>query len=400
MSRSIFVVLFLVFLTASCIIIIQPAKASADSWVTKAPMPSAEPGGVAVALNGEIYVIGPNFNYVYNPPTNTWVPKTPIPTHQQSFAVAAYQNKIYVFGGCSSFNQITGYPINCTGANEEYNPATDSWETKAPMPTARAEMQANVVNGKIYVISGTISSGSISNATEVYDPTRDSWSTASPIPTPVGLYTSAVVDNKIYVEGGGKSGPVITDLNQIYDPITNVWTLGAPLPTPGLLAAAGATTGVFAPTRLYVIGGTADGINALNTTHIYDPQTNSWTIGASMPTARGFLSVAVVNDTLYALGGTNNLLNPQAPTNAVNEQYFPVGYGELSPSYSNTPTTSPSTSQGTMIYYVITAVVVIIIIVAVAVTLSLRRRHSSVSARSTVALEGRALNVLPACSNT
>jgi N-acetylneuraminic acid mutarotase len=386
MSRSIFVVFVLVFLTASCIIIIQPAKASADSWVTKAPMPSAEPGGMAVTLNGEIYVIGPNFNYVYNPATNTWVSKTPIPTHQQSFAVAAYQNKIYVFGGCSGFNQITGYPINCTGANEVYNPATGSWESRALMPTARAELQANVVNGKIYVIGGTIPSGSISNVTEVYDPSSDSWSKAAPIPTPVGLYASAVVDNKIYVEGGGKSGPVVSDLNQIYDPETNVWTLGAPLPAPVLWAAAGATTGVLAPTRLYVIGGTTDEINAVNTTYIYDPQANIWTIGASMPIARATLSVAVVNDTIYALGGTDNLLNPQAPTNAATEQYFPLGYGELSPSSSHIPTTSPATPQGTLIYYVITAIVVIIII-AVAVTLSLRRRHGSVSARSTEALE-------------
>ncbi len=55
------IVLVLVFLTVSCIIIIQPAKASADSWVTKAPMPSANAGGGAVAVNGEIYVIGSNF---------------------------------------------------------------------------------------------------------------------------------------------------------------------------------------------------------------------------------------------------------------------------------------------------------------------------------------------------
>jgi len=74
------------------------------------------------------------------------------------------------------------------------------------MLTARAEMQANVVNNKIYVISGTLPSGSISNATEVYDPSSDSWSTTAPIPTPVGLYASAAVNDKIYIEGGGKSG--------------------------------------------------------------------------------------------------------------------------------------------------------------------------------------------------
>ena len=386
MNRSISLVLILIFLTASCIITIQPAKASADSWVTKAPMPFANAGGVAVAVNGEIYVIGPSFNYVYNPSNNTWVSKTPIPTHQQSFAVAAYQNKIYVSGGCSGFNQITGYPINCTGANEEYNPATDTWEAKAPMPTARAEMQANEVNDKIYVISGTLPNGNISNATEVYDPSTDSWSAAASIPTPVGLYASTVVNNKIYVEGGGKSGPVITDLNQIYDPTANRWTLGAPLPAPGLLAAAGATTGVLAPVRLYVIGGTTDGVSALNTTYIYDPQTNNWTTGTSMPTARGALSAAVVNDTLYALGGTNNLLNPQlnpqSPVNAVNEQYFPLGYGEPNVSPSQNSTTTPSNPEGIMIYFVLAAFLIIFLI-AIIVTLLLRRRQSSTLSRST-----------------
>ena len=313
---------------------IQPAKASADFWVAKASMPSANAGGGAVAMNGEIYVIGTNFTYAYNSSADTWVSKTPLPSHRQSFAVAAYQDKIYVFGGCSGFNEITGYPINCTGANEEYNPATDSWKTKAPMPTARAELQANVVNGEIYLIGGTLPDGSVSNVTEVYDPSNDSWSVAAPIPTAVGLYASAVVGNKIYVEGGGQSGPVIGDLNQVFDPELNVWALGSPLPVPVLWAAAGATDGVLAPTRLYVIGGTTDGINPLNTTYIYDPQANIWTTGALMPIARGTLSLAVVNDTLYALGGAENLVDPHAPAIAVNEQYFPLGYGEPTPSPS------------------------------------------------------------------
>ena len=370
MSKIISFFIILIFLAAFCIIINQPAKATADSWVTKTPMPSANAGGVAVAFDGEIYVIGSGFNYVYNPSTNTWISKTPLPTNQQSFAVAADKNKIYVSGGCSGFDQKTGYPINCTGVNEVYNPNADTWETKTSMPTARAEMQAITVNDKIYVISGTLSDGSVSNVTEVYDPSSDSWSSAAPIPTPVGLYASTVVNNKIYVEGGGKSGPVITDLNQIYNPLTNAWTLGAPLPAPVLLATAGATTGVWAPIRLYVIGGTTDGINILNTTRIYDPQTDRWTTGASIPPARGTLSVAVVNDTLYTLGGTNNLLNPKAPTTAVNEQYFPLGYSETGQSPSN---------QTAIIYTAIAATVLIIILMVIAVVIFLKRAHNSVS---------------------
>jgi len=156
-----------------------------------------------------------------------------------------------------------------------------------------------------------------------------------------------------------------------------VWTLGAPLPTPGLLAAAGATTGVLAPTRLYVIGGSSDGINALNKTQMYDPQTNSWTLGSSMHTARGLLSVAVVNDTLYAIGGTNNLLNPQSPTNTVNEQYFPSDYGKPAPSSFQNPTISPPIPQGTMMFYVIIAAVLIFSLMVIIVTLFLRKRRGS-----------------------
>ena len=234
------------------------------------------------------------------------------------------------------------------------------------MPTARAEFQANVVNGKIYLIGGTLPSGDISNASEIYDPSSNSWSTASPIPYPVGLYASAVLNNKIYVEGGGQSGPKISDLNQIYDPETNVWTLGAPLPAPLVWAGAASTTGVFGSAQLYVLGGTSDGINGVNTNQIYNPQSNSWTIGALMPTTRGALTVAVVNDSLYALGGTDNFPNPQAGTKAANEEYFPSGYRELLP-------TSPTSSA---IYIAVTVAVFAVIAVAVAIIIRKHRKKN------------------------
>ena len=69
------------------------------------------------------------------------------------------------------------------------------------MPTARAGMQANVVNGKIYVIGGEESDGVVA-VNEVYHPVTDTWSTKTSIPTPVSAYASAVVDEKIYVIGG------------------------------------------------------------------------------------------------------------------------------------------------------------------------------------------------------
>jgi hypothetical protein len=39
------------------------------------------------------------------------------------------------------------------------------------------------------------------------------------------------------------------------------------------------------------------------TTHVYDPASDGWTVGTSMPTARGYAGIAVIGDLLYTVGG-------------------------------------------------------------------------------------------------
>jgi N-acetylneuraminic acid mutarotase len=73
-------------------------------------------------------------------------------------------------------------------------------------------MDATVVDGKIYLISGMVpedrwpqdnmavySTYKFTNVTEVYDPSSDSWETKTPIPQAATFYASAVVDKKIYI---------------------------------------------------------------------------------------------------------------------------------------------------------------------------------------------------------
>ncbi len=299
--------------------------AAEDSWVSKAPMHEARSGlGVAV-VNGKIYAIGGASNNgflatneVYDPVTNTWASEVPMPTPREVFAIASYQNKIYCIGG-----YVDGF--SATGVNEVYNPATNTWETKTPMPTPALNLQANVVNGKIYLIGGS-PNGTLN---QVYDPANDTWFTKASVPTAVSSYASAVVDNKIYV--------ITSNLNQIYDAENDSWSLGAPAPV--VLASAGATTGVFAPERVYVFGADADlpfwQLTTRNfTVQSYDPKTDSWTVCASMPTGRYSASVAVVDDLLYVIGGFTTefrtdifTLNPIYTYSVVNQQYTPFGYG-------------------------------------------------------------------------
>jgi N-acetylneuraminic acid mutarotase len=351
-----------VFLALSALLAfsVHPVKALGDLWIERAPMPNAESNFGAVSVDGEIYAVSYNFTYVFNPSADSWVSKTPMPSHRQGFAIAAYQSKIYVIGGWNSTDPHTGIAITMS-ANEMYDPATDTWTTKASLPTPTANMAACVIGDKIYVVSGMtdISKPTLSSSNWIYDPSSNSWSLAAPIPTSVFNYASAVVDNKIYIEGGGLSGsPYYSNLNQVYDPQTNSWTIGEPLPASLLSASAGATIGVLSAAKLYVFGGTKNGYDGLTTTQIYDPQTDNWTLGAAMPIARKALAVAVVKDSLFALGGVSGS-DPgmtRGTVYAVNEQYVPLDcqgpipspyiptpspYSTSTPTPTPTPTPSP-----------------------------------------------------------
>ncbi len=310
----------------SLVVAMSPASGAENSWATKASMHFSRTGTGAAAVNGIVYVIGGSqryntsdtgFSYVsinsteaYDPATDTWVEKAPMPTSRDGLAAAAFQGKIYCFGGR---NVSKDYSIS-TNVNEAYDTETDSWEIKTPMPTARSGLQTSEVGGKIYLIGGWIESESSSfleksAQVEIYDPVTDTWATGSPTPTAVAGYASAVLDSKIYIVSGVASGSTKTNLTQIYDPKPDKWSFGAPIPMSVSNAAAGATTGAKAAKAIYVIGGNnaTYPLNGQFANQVYFPETNSWFAAAPMPIDRAGLALAVINDTLYVMGGGHNI---------------------------------------------------------------------------------------------
>jgi N-acetylneuraminic acid mutarotase len=317
-QRTAFVLLLILYFAISSLPLVRAAE---DSWETMEPMPTARFRiGVAV-VDGKIYAIDGGINYEYDPATNSWTTKTPMPTPRSSFGIAVVENKIYVIGGST---EAWVY----TDVNEVYDPTTDTWETKTSMPTTRHAMDANVVDGKIYVIGGGRRGPQYANfvMNEVYDPATDTWTRKTSLPTGVQSYTSAVVHNKIYIIGGS----VGVTLNQIYDPETDTWSSGAPLPIGVDDAAAGVTAGSTDTQRIYVLGG-KEKIDAVNLNQVYDPEKDTWVAGPAMPTARSGLGVAVVEDSLYAIGGREFWLPPDS---AANERFTPADFIPEFPSWT------------------------------------------------------------------
>jgi N-acetylneuraminic acid mutarotase len=54
---------------------------------------------------------------------------------------------------------------------------------------------------------------------------------------------------------------------------------------------------------LYAVGGQNGGDAFTNTVYVYNPSTNTWKTGPSMPTARAGSAAGSVNGSLYVLGG-------------------------------------------------------------------------------------------------
>ena len=343
-------------------------------------MQQARAGLGVAAVNGKIYAIGGSTrsggggtrqgplpvtggtvgtNEMYDPETDTWTFKTPMPTPRDHFAIATYKNKIYCIGGYISNG-------TATGVNEVYDPKTDAWENKTSMPSHRTAFEANVVGGKIYLIGGFVPNdsgfgGSRVTLNEVYDPETDSWTIATPMPTAALDYASTVVDNKIYfIDGFSKNPPSL--LNQIYDPETDTWSQGTPSPSSTQNGAAGATTGVNALKRIYVLGETWNLWEDEPTynVRVYNPANDRWIFGANIPTDRLDFGVAVVNDLLYVIGGYTATYpdgmfsfpyGPSVTPYATNEQYTPIGYGTPDPSYDGTAPEVTVASPENKTYY-------------------------------------------------
>ena len=75
------------------------------------------------------------------------------------------------------------------------------WIGAAPMPTARSELAAAALDGRIYVAGGIAQWGT-SATFEAYDPATDRWEALPPLPEPVHHLAAAATDDRVYVTGG------------------------------------------------------------------------------------------------------------------------------------------------------------------------------------------------------
>lgn len=315
----------LVFLDTSS----QPSIA----WRLKAAMPTPRyEFGVAV-VNKKLYAIGGSSGSTlstveeYDPATDTWTRKADMPTARRKPIVVTVNDKIYAIGGLSYTdpNQITYIQ-----AIEEYDALTDTWVSKgeAPLPPASNTVLGNqcisggALNGKIYlfIFNSTLP---LFTATYEYDPVTETWNEKDPIPFPHSCYAVASINNKLYV----LSTPFQTAFSVTmgfgeYDPAEDTWIIKSP--PVGIHHEFGGL--VSLNEKIYAVGGRGDtfSVGPFTAVSEYDISTDRWVAKSPMQTARHSLGVASVLGKLYAIGGsgTHDLFSP-TPLSIMEEGVIP-----------------------------------------------------------------------------
>jgi N-acetylneuraminic acid mutarotase len=168
------------------------------------------------------------------------------------------------------------------------------WTKEKPLPVTRGEFAMTAgPDGRLYLLGGS-DGVQAWQTTLIYTPSTNSWSMGAGIPSCSCFEDAAATgpSGKILEVGLGSA--------EQYNTSTNTWKVVASPPDGAYYSAAATTDGL-----IYVMGGNLPGVS--NIVQVYNPYTNTWSIGPSMHTARDFfVAVTAPNGDIYAIGGYNN----------------------------------------------------------------------------------------------
>ena len=276
-----------------------------DRWTTHGSLMTARGLTAVAASNDRLYAFGgtPTMDFdtvldsveAYDPDTNAWTSRASLAVARGASAAATIDGFIYITGGFDGNTMLA--------VAERYDPATDSYAPVPSMPAPRAGHAAVALNGRLHVFGGAGAGTGAAADHWSYDPETNAWTTVASMPTARYFLAGLVAEGRIYAVGGmsvdDNDDLVIHDAVEVYDPQTDTWSARAALPSPRALL-----TGAVHEGDLYVFGGAIPGLPvAVTTSYRYRPSEDVWDTRAAIPTWRFSLGGAELDGKLYAVAG-------------------------------------------------------------------------------------------------
>ena len=195
---------------------------------------------------------------------------------------------------------------------ELYDPASGTWTATGNLADPRHRHGATLLsNGKVLVVGGNGNSGALASA-ELYDPASGTWTTTGSLATARNELRATLLPNgKVLVSGGYSSNGSSTYFANadLYDPVSGTWTVTASLATARSLHSA-----TLLPNgKVLIAGGSGAGDLPLASVELYDPASGTWTPASSLPAPRAAHSATLLPDgKVLVAGGTSDNLTALA----------------------------------------------------------------------------------------
>ncbi|XP_075408709.1 kelch domain-containing protein 7B [Tenrec ecaudatus] len=266
--------------------------------------------------------------HVFNPRENSWRPLTHVPAEVplRGCGLCTMYNYLFLAGGVRG----SGAQAVCSNEVFCYNPLTDIWSQVRPMRQARAQLKLVALDGLLYAIGGECL-----YSMERYDPRTDSWVARAPLPAgtfPVA-HEAVACRGDIYVTGGHLFYRLLR-----YSPTKDSWD-ECPYSASHRRSSDMVALGGFLY-RFDLLRGVGAAVMRYNTV------TGSWSRAASLPLPEPVpLRCAALGSTIYCLNhqvtATFTVSDATAQFEAQEMQPCPTGSrGILCPFVLTLPTTS------------------------------------------------------------
>ena len=321
------------FIVQNKLYIVQDARVivydfATNTWANPIQLPvpiffNADSGFV---INDVIYVCSSYANWVcsYNTTNGQAAQNADFPglsSRSNAFGFAI-NGKGYLGGGGNSSTPSVG-----TNSFYEYDPAMDTWTTKASLPIGFTAGVGASVNGKGYAGTGN-GLNQLTNSLYKsyywyeYDPIANTWTSKQNFMNsnqPLTLKNNgrsessvATIGNDIYLFGGNAQFYGYEDSLHKYNTVTNTWSV-VDLEIGRNRQDA---SGFFLNGKVYVGGG--EDSEFLNDFWEYDTNIDDWIQKSNIPTAYAKRATTEVNGKGYCIGGySNSVQNTGADPNAI-----------------------------------------------------------------------------------
>jgi len=167
----------------------------------------------------------------WNGATTAWSSGPDLPTPRAAVAAAIIGTRIHAAGGLAANGNLD------SGEHLLWDlEGMSAWQGAAPLPNPRNHGGGAASGGSFYAVSGRHGWDEVSGddpAVEAYDPASDTWTARAPIPlerSEIGASTFTLPDGRLLVVGGSIPGKKPSPDVLVYEPRANLWSALSALP--------------------------------------------------------------------------------------------------------------------------------------------------------------------------